>query len=78
MIYFLLIFLALVYVFVAVAVGKVCAINSRWEKTVDRLPSRRGGATPPFDSGTNRTPSLRDLTIPEGRMEEQEEPDYST
>jgi hypothetical protein len=36
MIYVWLILLALVYVVVAIVVGKVCAINSRWEKSVSR------------------------------------------
>jgi hypothetical protein len=32
-----LILLAVVYILVAIVVGKVCAINSRWEKTVDGI-----------------------------------------
>lgn len=40
MIYVWLILLALVYVVVAIVVGKICAINSRWEKTVDGIDPR--------------------------------------
>ncbi|MFH1278852.1 MAG: hypothetical protein ABIK65_10790 [Candidatus Eisenbacteria bacterium] len=37
MIWLWLILLAAAYVVVAIVVGKVCAINSRWEKTVDHI-----------------------------------------
>ncbi|MBM3321263.1 MAG: hypothetical protein FJY73_11360 [Candidatus Eisenbacteria bacterium] len=46
-----LLLLAAVYVLIAIVVGKVCAINSRWERTVDGIdptdcpdnsPSREG------------------------------------
>lgn len=57
MIYFWLILLAVVYVVVAVVVGKVCAINSRWEKTVDDLDPNEerheGGRRGPFASGVH-------------------------
>ncbi len=46
MIYFYLIFLAALYMVVAIMVGKICAINSRWERSVDRLtPGRPREAT---------------------------------
>jgi len=44
MIYVWLILLALVYVVVAIVVGKICAINSRWEKTVDGIDPWEGQA----------------------------------
>ncbi len=48
MIGFWLILLAVVYILVAIVVGKVCAINSRWEKTVDGIDplDRANGASP--------------------------------
>ena len=39
MIWIWLVLLAVVYVVVAIIVGKMCAINSRWEKTVDDVDS---------------------------------------
>ena len=39
MIWIWLVLLAVVYVVVAVIVGKMCAINSRWEKSVDDMES---------------------------------------
>ncbi|MBN1825628.1 MAG: hypothetical protein JW958_05115 [Candidatus Eisenbacteria bacterium] len=35
MIWIWLVLLAAIYVVVAIVVGKMCAINSRWEKSVD-------------------------------------------
>lgn len=48
MIGFWLILLAVVYILVAIVVGKVCAINSRWEKTVDGIDplDQANGASP--------------------------------
>lgn len=52
MIWLWLILLAAVYVVVAIVVGKVCAINSRWEKTVDQIdpngPGNEGEGHSPF------------------------------
>jgi hypothetical protein len=44
-----LILLAVVYILVAIVVGKVCAINSRWEKTVDEIDplEHPNGTVPP-------------------------------
>jgi len=39
MIWIWLVLLAFVYVVVAIVVGKMCAINSRWEKSVDEMES---------------------------------------
>ena len=68
MIYFWLIVLGLAYVVVAVAVGKICAINSRWEKTVDQLPMRKPNVQPPFEPGSNAMP-LRNVTVSAGGRE---------
>jgi len=61
MIYLWLILLAAAYVVAAIVVGKVCAINSRWEKTVDGIEpggsatSSRNGFLPPM---SDRPPRL--------------------
>lgn len=69
MIYFWLIALGLLYVIVAVVVGKICAINSRWEKTVDQLPSRTQGIRPPFAAGSKSIP-LQKMIVTVGNGKE--------
>ena len=39
MFFFWLILLAVVYMVIAIVVGKMCAINSQWETTVDHVDS---------------------------------------
>jgi hypothetical protein len=52
-----LISLAVVYILVAIVVGKVCAINSRWERTVDRIdPLESGTASPAADGAPTPIP----------------------
>jgi hypothetical protein len=46
-----LISLAVVYILVAIVVGKVCAINSRWERTVDRIDPLESDAASPAGGG---------------------------
>ena len=41
MIYFWLVLLGVVYVLIAVIVGRVCSMNSRWERTVDGIGAPR-------------------------------------
>jgi len=41
MIYLWLAILGVVYVLIAVVVGKVCSMNSRWERTVDGIDTRK-------------------------------------
>ena len=69
MIYFWLIAVGLLYVVIAVMVGKICAINSRWEKTVDQLPIRKERIRPPFSSGSHSIP-MRNVTVPAANGEE--------
>jgi hypothetical protein len=52
-----LISLAVVYILVAIVVGKVCAINSRWERTVDRIdPLESPGGSPASNGLTQPVP----------------------
>ena len=60
MIYIWLILLALVYVVVAIVVGKVCAINSRWEKSVDQLES----PSPQAANDARREPDAKAGPVP--------------
>jgi hypothetical protein len=46
-----LVLLAAVYVLIAVVVGKVCAINSRWERTVDGIDPTDGEDNSPSREG---------------------------
>ncbi len=69
MIYFWLIVIGLLYVIVAIVVGKICAINSRWEKTVDQLPTRNNRIRPPFSPGSKSIP-MREAILPVGKGEE--------
>jgi len=72
-IYIWLALVGLVYVVMAVAVGKICAINSRWEKTVDQLPPRREGGKLPFKS-VRRHLSKANAAISGVTREEEEQP----
>ncbi|MFH1680475.1 MAG: hypothetical protein ABIH26_07510 [Candidatus Eisenbacteria bacterium] len=50
-----LILLAAVYVLIAIVVGKVCAINSRWERTVDGIDPMEKPESSPSREGYGRS-----------------------
>ncbi len=69
-IYLWLIFLSLGYVVLAIFVGRICAINTRWEKTVDQIQlSTPPGLPPSFTSAANRLTET--LHVPERAVEEE-------